>query len=155
MASLDLKSLPEGAAAIPQLKAYVLAESGSDVETVKQKEEAITKLSELLVKEQEAQSLASLLSQLRGFFSTIPKAKTAKIVRNIIDSIAKIPGSTQLQVGEPGLLVIYGVDRVPSSLLYVYSSNSEKKGFFAAGRCVQGAGGVGQDREAHVPQAAH
>lgn len=84
---------------LAQLQAFVLAEGSSDVEAVKQKENAITELSERLVKAGDATQLAGLLSQLRGFFSLIPKAKTAKIVRGVIDSISKIPGSTQLQVG--------------------------------------------------------
>lgn len=83
---------------LAQLQAFVLAEGSSDVEAVKQKENAITELSERLVKAGDATQLAGLLSQLRGFFSLIPKAKTAKIVRGVIDSISKIPGSTQLQV---------------------------------------------------------
>uniref|UniRef100_A0A7S0WQH3 PCI domain-containing protein n=1 Tax=Chlamydomonas leiostraca TaxID=1034604 RepID=A0A7S0WQH3_9CHLO len=81
-----------------QLQAFVLAEGSSDAEAVKIKENAITELSDRLVKAGDAKQLAGLLSQLRGFFNLIPKAKTAKIVRGIIDSIAKIPGSTQLQV---------------------------------------------------------
>lgn len=74
-------------------------EQGSDADTVKQKEEAISKLSDAYVKQQDAKALTELLSQLRPFFAVIPKAKTAKIVRNIIDQIAKIPNSTDIQVG--------------------------------------------------------
>ena len=39
-----------------------------------------------------------LLTELRPLFAVIPKAKTAKIVRTIIETIAKVPNSAQLQV---------------------------------------------------------
>lgn len=81
-----------------QLHQTVFADTASDAESVKQKEEAIGQLSNTYVKLQDAKALTQLLSQLRPFFAVIPKAKTAKIVRNIIDQIAKIPNSTDIQV---------------------------------------------------------
>lgn len=100
MAGLDLSSVPDSDAGLAQLRAYVLDDStNTDPEAIKNKEAAITsKLCEALVKRQDAAGLAQLLAQLRTFFTAIPKAKTAKIVRSIIDSIARVPGSTQLQV---------------------------------------------------------
>lgn len=89
----------EGERTVDQLKQIVFGDLSTDVEAVKQREEAIGQLSELYVKQQDAKSLTDLLSQLRPFFNVIPKAKTAKIVRNIIDQIAKIPNSTSIQVG--------------------------------------------------------
>ncbi|GAX78892.1 hypothetical protein CEUSTIGMA_g6331.t1 [Chlamydomonas eustigma] len=83
--------------AVKKLQQLVLADSINDVEAIKLKELAVQKLCDLLVKSQDATGLRDLLSKLREFFNVIPKAKTAKIVRTIIDSIAKIPGSTQLQ----------------------------------------------------------
>jgi hypothetical protein len=80
------------------LKQTVFGEQGSDAEAIKQKEEAVSKLSDAYVKQQDAKALTELLSQLRPFFAIIPKAKTAKIVRNIIDQIAKVPNSTDIQV---------------------------------------------------------
>jgi hypothetical protein len=82
-----------------QLHQTVFADTASDAESVKQKEEAIGQLSDTYVKLQDAKALTELLSQLRPFFGVIPKAKTAKIVRNIVDQIAKIPNSTDIQVG--------------------------------------------------------
>lgn len=98
-----LKSATElGATDVPgaaaQLKGLVLEESSNDAEAVRIKEQAISQLCELYIKQANAQALADLLTSLRGFFNAIPKAKTAKLVRSIIDSIAKVPGSTQLQV---------------------------------------------------------
>lgn len=98
MAALDLSSVPEGPEGIAKLRTYILSEGASDAETIKNKEQAISQLTDQLVKQNDAQGLRDLLSQLRGFFGAIPKAKTAKLVRSIIDSVAKVPGSTQLQV---------------------------------------------------------
>lgn len=60
--------------------------------------QAIQKLSDLYAKQQDAGALRALLTELRPLFAAIPKAKTAKIVRTIIETIAKVPNSTQLQV---------------------------------------------------------
>uniref|UniRef100_A0A7R9V1V3 PCI domain-containing protein n=1 Tax=Chlamydomonas euryale TaxID=1486919 RepID=A0A7R9V1V3_9CHLO len=85
-------------AAVSQMKGLVLDSSCNDADAVKVKEQTIQKMCDLLVKNKDATGLSQLLSQFRDFFNVIPKAKTAKIVRSIIDSVAKIPGSTQLQV---------------------------------------------------------
>jgi 26S proteasome regulatory subunit N6 len=76
----------------------VLGDPSSSPEALRMKEQAITNLTDLLRQENRAEDLRSLLTQLRPFFSLIPKAKTAKIVRGIIDSVAKIPGSSELQI---------------------------------------------------------
>lgn len=76
----------------------VLDDPSSSSEALRVKEVAITELSDLLRQENRAQDLCNLLTQLRPFFSLIPKAKTAKIVRGIIDSVAKIPGTSDLQI---------------------------------------------------------
>ncbi|KAH9620173.1 hypothetical protein KSS87_005217, partial [Heliosperma pusillum] len=76
----------------------VLEDPSSSSEALRIKEQAITNLTGLLSQENRAQDLCSLLTQLMGFFSTIPKAKTAKIVRGIMDAMAKIPNTTELQI---------------------------------------------------------
>lgn len=76
----------------------IMKDSPNDTESIKLKEEVIEKLTELKVKEKDSKYLAIFLKELRGLFTKLPKAKTAKIVRNIIDAIAKIPGSTETQV---------------------------------------------------------
>jgi hypothetical protein len=88
--------------AVVALRKLVFDVPGTDVDTTRVKEAAIGALADAYVKLGDARSLADLLSQLREFFGAIPKAKTAKIVRGIIDQIAKIPDSTQLQVGGAG-----------------------------------------------------
>ncbi|CAM8994180.1 unnamed protein product [Rhodiola kirilowii] len=67
-------------------------------ESLRVKEQAIANLTDLLRQEHRAEELRSLLTQLRPFFSVIPKAKTAKIVRGIIDTVAKILETSDLQI---------------------------------------------------------
>ncbi|KAH7542622.1 hypothetical protein FEM48_Zijuj02G0093700 [Ziziphus jujuba var. spinosa] len=69
------------------------------------KEQAITKLSNLLRQENRAEDLWNLLTQLRPFFNLILKARTVKIVCGIIDAVAKIPGSSALQISLPKEMV--------------------------------------------------
>ncbi|KAL2938699.1 26S proteasome non-ATPase regulatory subunit 11-like protein [Bienertia sinuspersici] len=76
----------------------VLADPSSSPDNLRIKEQAITNLSDLLRQENKAEDLRTLLTQLRPYFSSIPKAKTAKIVRSIIDTVAKIPNTTELQI---------------------------------------------------------
>ncbi|PKI75500.1 26S proteasome non-ATPase regulatory subunit 11 homolog [Punica granatum] len=76
----------------------VLENPSSSPEALRIKEQAITNLSDLLRQENRAEDLRTLLTQLRPYFSLIPKAKTAKIVRGIIDAVAKIPGTSDLQI---------------------------------------------------------
>ncbi|KAL5787600.1 hypothetical protein ACOSP7_004549 [Xanthoceras sorbifolium] len=76
----------------------VLDDPSSSPDALRIKEQAIANLSDYLREENRAQDLCNLLTQLRPFFSLIPKAKTAKIVRGIIDSVAKIPGTPDLQI---------------------------------------------------------
>ena len=60
--------------------------------------QAIQQLSDVYAKQEDAEALRQLLTELRPLFGAITKAKTAKIVRNVVETIAKVPNSTQLQV---------------------------------------------------------
>ena len=42
----------------------------------------------------QAEQLAALLERAKPLFSEIPKARTAKIVRTLIDHVAAVPGDT-------------------------------------------------------------
>lgn len=87
------------AEALQQLREVVFTDI-NDAETLKVKDKALQLMVDALVKSKDAASLRQLLNDLRPMFSSIPKAKTAKIVRMVIDSIAKVPNSTQVQVSE-------------------------------------------------------
>ncbi|KAG6763951.1 hypothetical protein POTOM_031401 [Populus tomentosa] len=50
------------------------------------------------IKEQAITNLSDLLTQFRLFSTLIPKAKTAQTVPEIIDAVAKIPGTAGLQI---------------------------------------------------------
>ncbi|XP_059317288.1 26S proteasome non-ATPase regulatory subunit 11 homolog [Lycium ferocissimum] len=77
----------------------ILENPSSSSEALRIKEQAIFNLCDLLSRENRAEDLKNLLIQLRPFFSLIPKAKTAKIVnKGIIDAVAKIPGTSDLQI---------------------------------------------------------
>ncbi|KAM1741288.1 hypothetical protein ACFX13_011528 [Malus domestica] len=76
----------------------ILENPSASSEAIRIKEQAITNLSDLLRQEHRAEDLRNLLTQLRPFFNLIPKAKTAKIVRIIIDAVAKIPNTSELQI---------------------------------------------------------
>ncbi len=67
------------------------------------KELAIGTLADICAAQGDAEALRRLLTELRPLFGAVPKAKTAKIVRGIIETIARVPGSGQLQVCSSGL----------------------------------------------------
>ena len=73
----------------------VIQDPSSSADALRTKELAITNLTNYLTEESRAEELRNLLTQLRPFFSLIPKAK---IVRGIIDAVAKIPGTSDLQI---------------------------------------------------------
>ena len=84
--------------AVEKLREIVLGHHPNDAESIKIKEQALQKLASLYAKQHDATALRTLLAELRPLFSSIPKAKTAKIVRTLVDTIAKVPNSTAIQV---------------------------------------------------------
>jgi 26S proteasome regulatory subunit N6 len=67
-------------------------------ESIKCKENAILKVGNIYAKENNVKGLTQLLEIVKPFFSVIPKARTAKIVRTIIELVAKVPDTTSLQI---------------------------------------------------------
>ena len=58
----------------------------------------MTRLCALYVAAADMASLRALLTFLRPFFALIPKARTAKIVRGVIEALGRVPGSTEVLV---------------------------------------------------------
>ena len=85
-AALELSG-PQEMSALEQI---VMAPE-TDADAIGVKESAIMKLGELYAEAKLADKLTAMVVALRPYFSICPKAKTAKIVRMLIDSLAKIP----------------------------------------------------------------
>lgn len=64
---------------------------------IRAKESAATSLAHLYGKQKQGEELGALMHKLRPFFLEIPKAKTAKIVKTIIDELSLVPGTLPLQ----------------------------------------------------------
>ena len=64
---------------------------------IKTKEAAILRLGEYFARAGRLQDLSQLLTDIRPLFQHFPKAKTAKVVRTLIDHSALIPNSTEFQ----------------------------------------------------------
>jgi 26S proteasome regulatory subunit N6 len=90
--------MPESASpSIAELEAKV-ASQATDTDSLVAKEEAIHLLSEHYAETAQADKLVALVAALRPFFAVVAKAKTAKIVRTLIDQLAKIPNTLPLQM---------------------------------------------------------
>ena len=85
------------AKAIEILEAVIASEKTTE-DDLKARELAIYKLGEIHAKLGDAEQLAILLKKIRPFFKSIPKAKTAKIVRSLIEFVSKIPDTVNLQI---------------------------------------------------------
>ena len=93
--------LTDPAAAAAALRGVALAGPDADgPECVKVREAAVAALCANRAAARDGPGLAGLLTDLRPLFAAIPKAKTAKLVRGVIDAIAKVPGTEALQVRE-------------------------------------------------------
>lgn len=97
-----VRGLDASAAAAPSAANNTAAPSAAEVEAVRAREAAVSALIDALVAEGDAQGLAALFDELRPLFAVLPKAKTAKLVRGVIEAIAKVPGSEELEVKKGG-----------------------------------------------------
>jgi 26S proteasome regulatory subunit N6 len=95
--------------AVAQLRDILLGSYPNDAEALKVKESALDMLAAALVKQKDTAGLRKLLTDLRPWFGVIPKAKTAKLVRTVIESIGKVPDSTQVLVSFLILVVLSSV----------------------------------------------
>lgn len=97
-ARLDAANELVDAGAQAQALRAVIGDADNGEDAVRVKEQAITKLTALYVQRGDIAALAGLVAALRPFFAVIPKARTAKIVRAILDALGRVPGSTDAQV---------------------------------------------------------
>ena len=136
------------------LRAVALADTGAEASSqdgVKARETAITSLCDVLATAGDADGLASLLTGLMPLFGAFPKARAAKVVRGVIDAIARVPGSEALQVcvGEGWGGGGWG-GRSPSphrAAWRVCGGGARRRGGRRAGRCARVSEGAG----AHAP----
>mmetsp|Transcript_53305 Transcript_53305/g.133815 ORF Transcript_53305/g.133815 Transcript_53305/m.133815 type:complete len:416 (-) Transcript_53305:22-1269(-) len=70
----------------------------TDADSLRIVEQSIYALGQLYAEEHKTEELGHLLTTIRPFFSRIAKAKTAKIVRTLIERLALVPGTTELQL---------------------------------------------------------
>lgn len=64
----------------------------------KMKESAVYGMARVLAKQEDAARLVRLLDDVKPFFSTLPRARIAKIVRTILSTVTESAGSLEVQV---------------------------------------------------------
>ncbi|KAF8875056.1 PCI domain-containing protein [Infundibulicybe gibba] len=72
--------------------------SPSNGEVLRDQEIALVKLGELYRDQKNAQGLAEVITSSRAFMSSTAKAKTAKLIRTLLDFFGAIPGSQKIQM---------------------------------------------------------
>lgn len=93
------KSKKDAAEAEKLFREIIFGESvDTDEDVGKVKEVAILGLAATLVSSGQAGRVGELLKSLRDFFSTIAKAKTAKIVRGLLDAVSKATGENAAEL---------------------------------------------------------
>ncbi|KDN35269.1 hypothetical protein RSAG8_11704, partial [Rhizoctonia solani AG-8 WAC10335] len=85
-----VKSNPQQAEEV--YKSLLEGKAANDDE-LRHQESALVKLGQLYQDNNNAQGLAELVTASRAFMSSTAKAKTAKLIRTLIDNLAAIPGS--------------------------------------------------------------
>ena len=70
-----------------------------DEVALKVKEEALYRLAKTYASGRQFEKVMGLLQGANPLFASIPKAKTAKIVRSVIEIVCEVPGALEVQIG--------------------------------------------------------
>eukprot|EP01068_Selenidium_serpulae_P007658 Selendium_serpulae@DN4769_c0_g2_i1.p1 len=105
------------------------------LEWSKLQENAIYGLAQLFVKQKDTEKLQSLFTDIITLLQSLPKVRTAKIVRTLVDSMAKIPDSAARQVALCSNCIAWARQeqrtflrhRVETRLCYLYLSQGRYK----------------------------
>ena len=81
-----------------QMYYQVIAKEDPEHQLVKLKEESVYHITKLKAKKGDSTLLKHLLTQLETYFNSLAKAKTAKIVRQIVEIVSRSVTSVELQV---------------------------------------------------------
>ncbi|KAJ2962823.1 hypothetical protein NQZ79_g2118 [Umbelopsis isabellina] len=81
-----------------QVYSEILSVESTDESVLREQESALMSLGELYRDLQRPKELATLIRSSRAFMSSIAKAKTAKIIRTMIDFFSTIPNCLPLQI---------------------------------------------------------
>lgn len=76
----------------------LLQNSRTDDQAIKVKEQCIYRLARIYTEGRQFEEVMQLLKSNNDFFGLLPKARTAKIVRNILNIVSSIPDSLMIQV---------------------------------------------------------
>eukprot|EP00616_Rhizochromulina_sp_CCMP1243_P006601 CAMPEP_0118973708 /NCGR_PEP_ID=MMETSP1173-20130426/10767_1 /TAXON_ID=1034831 /ORGANISM="Rhizochromulina marina cf, Strain CCMP1243" /LENGTH=442 /DNA_ID=CAMNT_0006923401 /DNA_START=24 /DNA_END=1352 /DNA_ORIENTATION=+ len=89
----------DSAAAVDAYVKVLLEEGRFDDSAVRTKEQAVYRLAHLHVKGRDFDAVMGLLQRANPFFAEIAKAKTAKIVRTVIEIVNAVPDAVGVQIG--------------------------------------------------------
>lgn len=79
-------------------KSILDTETTNNERLIQEQEHALTELGKLYKQHGKAQDLAQLIQQSRNVMGKFAKSKTAKIIRTLIDMLAQLPDTTDIQV---------------------------------------------------------
>lgn len=76
----------------------ILQNDRIDDEALKVKEQCIYKLALIYTESRSFSDIMNLLRNNNSFFGAVPKSRTAKIVRNVLDIVGSVPESVDIQI---------------------------------------------------------
>jgi 26S proteasome regulatory subunit N6 len=88
----------EGERILKEILNAKVSSEAKDEDSLRQRELALTRLGQLYRDEKDAEKLAEAVRSSRSLMTSIAKAKTAKLIRMLIDLFDDIPNSTDTQI---------------------------------------------------------